>query len=162
MNIKISDDFWDENFYNHPKLTDGMIEVAETSLNVKLPNLLIDLLRVQNGGYVNGLVFPTKEKTSWADSHIALSELYGIVTNKSKETCQNILDSEYLANECGLPAKQVVLSGDGHWFITLDFREGENPTIRWIDLECNQDIHIADTFDEFINGLVSAEEFEEN
>lgn len=155
-------EFWSENFYNHPTLTDKMIEMAETSLNVKLPKLLIELLRIQNGGYVNGLVFPTNKKTSWADNHIAFSELFGIVTDKSKETSLNILDSEYLANECGLPEKQVILSGDGHWFITLDYRKGENPTIKWIDLECNEDIHIADTFDDFINGLVSADEFEED
>jgi SMI1/KNR4 family protein SUKH-1 len=160
MNID-KNDFWDENYYNHPPIIDAMIVNAEEILGVKLPELLIKLLRIQNGGYVADLVFPMKEPTSWAENHIALSEMFGIVTDKSIETTQNLLDSEYV-KEWGIPEKQVLLSGDGHWWITLDYRNGDNPTVRWIDLECNQDIHMADSFEGFINGLVSGEKFVEN
>src|SRR5688572_31343 len=129
-------DFWGDNYYQHPKLTEEMIEFAESSLNVKLPSTLIKLLKVQNGGYTKGFAFPMKQKTSWADDHIPLSELFGIITDKSIETSQNILDSSYVAEEWGLPEKQVLLSGDGPWWITLDYRAGNDPTIRWIDTEC--------------------------
>jgi len=54
---------------------------------------------------------------------------------------------------------QVVLTGDGHWFITLDYRIGNNPSVRWIDTECNEDIHISDNFENFINQLLSKDEF---
>ncbi len=46
-------DFWDNNYYNHPPLTDEMVTTAETLLKVKLPALFIDLLKIQNGGYVS-------------------------------------------------------------------------------------------------------------
>ncbi|MBX2901593.1 MAG: SMI1/KNR4 family protein [Cyclobacteriaceae bacterium] len=152
-------DFWDDNYYNHPPLTDDMVTTAETLLKVKLPTLLIDLLKIQNGGYTKGFAYPMTVKTTWAENHVPLSELFGIVTDQTIETGQNILDTAYMIEEWGLPDKQVLLNGDGHWWITLDYRQGEIPTVRWIDVECNQDIHIADNFEDFINGLVTEDTF---
>jgi hypothetical protein len=152
-------DFWDINYYNHPPLSDEMITAAETMLNVKLPTLLIDLLKIQNGGYTKGFAYPMTVKTTWAQNHVPLSELFGIVTEPSIKTAQNILDTAYMTEEWGLPEKQVLLTGDGHWWITLDYRKSEIPTIRWIDVECDQDFHVAETFDDFINGLVSEDIF---
>ena len=39
----------------------------------------------------------------------------------------------------------------------MDYRNNSNPSIRWIDVEMDEDIHIANNFDEFLNGLVSDE-----
>lgn len=152
-------DFWDNNYYNHPPLTDDMVTTAETLLKVKLPTILIDLLKIQNGGYTKGFAYPVTVKTTWSESHVPLSELFGIVTDQTIETGQNILDTAYMIEEWGLPDKQVLLNGDGHWWITLDYRQGEIPTVRWIDVECDQDIHIADSFEDFINGLVKEDTF---
>jgi hypothetical protein len=151
--------FWDVNYYNHPPLTDEMIAIAEKTLNVKLPGIFIELLKIQNGGYTKGFVFPMTEKTTWAENHVPLSELFGIVTDESLKTAHNILDTPYMTKEWGLPEKQVLLSGDGHCWITLDCRSGIAPSIRWIDVECGEDIHVADNFEEFIYGLVAADEF---
>jgi hypothetical protein len=41
-----------------------MVEFAEKGLNVKLPELLIELLKIQNGGYTQGFAFPTTQKTT--------------------------------------------------------------------------------------------------
>lgn len=152
-------DFWDKNYNNHPTLTDDMITTAEAMLNVKLPTLLIDLLKIQNGGYTKGFAYPMTVKTTWAENHVPLSELFGIVTDPTINTGQNILDTAYMTEEWGLPDKQVLLNGDGHWWITLDYRRSETPSVRWVDVECDQDIHIADTFDDFISGLVSEDTF---
>lgn len=100
-----------------------------------------------------------QEKTSWAKDHIALDDLSGIVTDESLRTAQNILDSDYMTKEWGLPQKQVLLSGDGHWRITLDYRKGKTPSVRRIDTECNEDIHVADSFDDFIHGLVPKDQY---
>lgn len=160
MNINPADFFWGSNYYDHPQLTSEMIHSAQTSLNVQLPELLIELLKIQNGGYTKGYAFPMKQKTAWADNHIPLLELFGIVTDTHMLTAQNLLDSGCLAQEWGLPEKQVLLAGDdGRWWITLDYRNGETPTVRWIDVECGEDIHIAGSFEEFINGLISVDEF---
>ena len=51
MTINIKKNFWDENYYNHPMLEDYMITQAEKILKVTLPESLIDLLKIQNGGY---------------------------------------------------------------------------------------------------------------
>jgi hypothetical protein len=154
-------DFWDSNYYNNPPLTDKMIEQAESELGVKLPDSFLDLLKIQNGGYTKGFAFPITEKTSWADNHVPLTELFGIVLEKKSNSGHNIMQTEYMVKEWGLPEKQVLLSGDGHWWITLDYRQNENPSVRWIDLECSEDIHIADSFEDFIIGLVSEDEFAE-
>jgi hypothetical protein len=153
-------DFWGINYYDHPTLTETMIRSAEKALNVVLPDLLVELLKIQNGGYTMGYAFPMAERTTWAENHVPLLELFGIVTDKNIITAQNILDSEYLANEWRLPGKQILLAGDdGHWWVTLDYRKGDIPSVRWIDVEYDQDIQIANCFDNFINGLVSVDEF---
>ncbi len=100
-----------------------------------------------------------KTKTTWADNHIPLNELFGIVLDENSDSGHNIIQSSYMTTEWGLPEKQVLLTGDGHWFITLDYRKGETPTIRWIDCECGEDIYVANSFDEFYEGLVSEDHF---
>lgn len=155
-------EFWDSNYYNHPPLTEEMVKVAEDELGVKLPKTLVELLRIQNGGYTKGFAFPMTRKTTWAGNHVPLSDLFGIVLDKNIRTAQNIMDTEYMTKEWGLPEKQVLLTGDGHWWITLDYRTDEIPSVTWIDVECNEEIMIADSFDQFIDGLVSADNFTEN
>lgn len=160
MKLNKPDFFWGPNYYNHPDLTEDMIGSAEKLLNVKLPGLFVELLKIQNGGYTRGYAFPMAEKTTWAENHVPLLELFGIVTDKNILTAQNILDSRDTAKEWGLPGKQILLAGeDGRWWITLDYRNGDIPTVRWITIEWKEDILIANSFDDFINGLVSVDEF---
>ena len=152
MTINMTE-FWDSNYYNNPPLTDEMIKLAESELGVKLPDSFLDLLKIQNGGYTKGFVFPMTKKTTWADNHVPLTELFGIVLDEESDSAHNIMQSDYMTKEWGLPDKQVLLTGDGHWWITLDYRQGDIPTVRWIDCECVEDIHVTDTFDSFIKGL---------
>ena len=151
--------FWDENYYNHPPLTVDAVVAAETLLSCKLPALLLELLKIQNGGYTLGFAFPMTQRTSWANNHVPLIELFGIVENPLISTAQNILDSLYLIAEWGLPEKQVLLAGDGHWWITLDYRAGENPTVKWLDTEMKEEIEVANSFEEFINGLIPLDRY---
>lgn len=153
-------DFWDNNCHTKEPLTTEMVGYAEKSLNVKLPQRLIDLLLIQNGGYTKGFAFPMTESTTWSDTHVPLDELFGIAISQSIDRAQNILDTEYLIEEWGLPEKQVLICGDGHWWITLDYRNSDIPSVRWIDCECDEDIHIADTFEDFIDKLVPSSAFE--
>ncbi len=153
--------FWDSNYYNHPQLTDEMISEAEEKLGVTLPSEFIDLLKTQNGGYTHGFVLPMSQSTSWAEDHIPLNDLFGIVTDPSIETAQNILDTEYMTEEWGLPEKQVLLSGEGHWWITLDYRDSDTPSVAWIDVECEEEFKVADSFSEFMKNLVPESEYEQ-
>ena len=65
-------------------------------------------------------------------------------------------DSQYYIKEWGLPSNLVLLSGDGHWWIALDYRklnsDGE-PTITYLEMDLNIDETIAHSFEDFINGL---------
>lgn len=161
MTINMTE-FWDSNYYDNPPLTDKMIQQAENELGVILPVSFLDLLKIQNGGYTKGYAFPMIKKTTWADNHVPLTELFGIVLDKKSDSAHNIMLSGYMTQEWGLPNKQVLLTGDGHWWITLDYRQGDIPTVRWIDSECGEDIHVANSFDDFYNGLVSEDEYSDS
>lgn len=153
--------FWDEENEWHPPLTAEMLAAAEAQLGVTLPAEYVRLLRVQNGGYTRGFAFPMPQGTSWAEDHIPLDELFGIITDPTLETSQNILETAYMTQEWGLPPRQVILAGDGHWWITLDYRDGEVPAVAWIDVECDQDLQAAPTFSAFLEGLVPASKLDE-
>lgn len=155
-----ADKFWRSNFYKHPPLTDEVVAVAERELGVKLPAEYVALLRIQNGGYTYGFGFPMSEPTTWAEDHVLLRDLAGIVTDPKIRTAQNILKTTYMTEEWGLPQRQALLTGDGHWWITLDYRNGDVPSVAWIDVECGQDIQIAPSFAAFLEGLRPMSEFD--
>jgi SMI1-KNR4 cell-wall len=146
--------FWDANYYNHPALTSRMVDEAERILGVRLPSELVQLLQVQNGGYTKGFAHPMKQKTTWANDHVPLDDLAGIVLDPNHKTAQNLLQTEYMTMEWGLPPKQVLLSGDGHYWITLDYRNGPEPSVAWIDVESGEDVQVATSFRDFLSGLV--------
>lgn len=149
--------FWDINYYNNPELTPEMIALAEQKLHITLPQAYIALLKIMNGGFTKGFVFPIEFATAYAGNKIPLPDLFGIVINEQHNSCHNILCTEYMAKEWGLPPKQVLLSGDGHSWLTLDYRMGNEPCVSWIDVESNEDVLIADSFEQFLYGLIPDE-----
>lgn len=157
-----TEQFWGSNYYEHPPLTDEMLATAEEQLGVKLPAEYVHLLRTQNGGYTQGFAFPMAVPTAWATDHVSLDELFGVVTDPSISTAQNILETAYMTEEWGLPPRQVLLAGDGHWWITLDYRDGPKPAVRWLYVDQGEDIPIAPTFAAFLEGLVPGSQFEDD
>ena len=153
--------FWGSNYYGHPPLTDDALAFAEQALGVSLPAELVSLLRAQNGGYTRGFAHPMARRTSWAANHVPLNDLAGIVTDPNHRTALNLLDTAYLAAEWDLPPKQVLLSGDGHWWLTLDYRNGPNPSVAWLDLESGEDIQVAESFASFLDALVPSSTYDE-
>ena len=133
---------------------------AEAFLGVSLPIELTELLKIQNGGYTKGFAHPMTQRTTWADDHVPLDDLAGIVIDVNHKTAQNLLHSNGMTAEWGLPPKQVLLSGDGHYWITLDYRNGPTPTVAWIDVECGEDIQVATSFASFLSGLVPASSYD--
>jgi len=67
-----------------------------------------------------------------------------------------------LVAEWGLPQNTVPLTGDGHWWIVLDYRKNGEPGVTWLDVEVGQDIELASSFGQFLSGLlpVSAVDYE--
>ncbi|WP_394613922.1 SMI1/KNR4 family protein [Lentzea sp. JNUCC 0626] len=152
--------FWAEGTYGVlPPLTDEAVRAAEALLGVRLPSALLDLLRVQNGGTVvdERSAFPTTERTSWAPDHVPFDSLMGIGT---AERGLSLLDTPYLVEEWGLPSPVVLLTGDGHTWIALDYRAGGEPSVVWLDADDESEVALAPDLVTFLDGLVPAERFE--
>jgi hypothetical protein len=113
-------------------VTDEALRGAEETLGVRLPADHVALLRIQNGGQVAKRLnaFPTSERTSWAAGNVGFGEMHGI-----GDDFQTILSSPDLTDEWGLPGAVVLLTGDGHWWIALDYRGGDEPSVAWFDTE---------------------------
>ena len=127
--------------YLQPKLTDEIIESAEQKLGYRLPNELVELLKIQNGGYIRktleeslneqiygiGPYFPSLTDVDWAEYKDWVSfELEGLIP----------------------------FDGDGHWYICLDYRNNKSiPEITYIDTECDNQEKIADSFSDYLSHL---------
>ena len=59
-----------------------------------------------------------------------------------------------MIKEWGLPSNQVLLSGDGHWWISLDYRKSSIPCVTWLDVAAGQDIELSPSFGEFLSELL--------
>jgi hypothetical protein len=151
--------FWGEGRYGvQPPLTDAVVQDAELTLGVRLPASLLAILRVQNGGAVADLwnAFPTDVPTSWSENHVPLDDMMGIGRRDGQSS---LLDTAYLVEEWGLPSPLVLLSGDGHCRIALDYRvcgKGGEPSVTWFDVDGNTELPLAADFQTFIERLTAA------
>lgn len=145
-----------------PPVTAEVILEAERLLNVTLPGSLLDLLRQQNGGRLTRSrnAFPTSGPTSWSADHVPVDSLLGI---GHRERMISVLDSPYLIEEWDLPAPVVLVSGDGHCWIGLDYRSGGRhgvPAVTWFDADDHSESTLAPDFQSFVEGLTAADGFE--
>ena len=155
--------FWDDGVYGgRPPLTDAAVQDAERRLGVRLPASLLEILRVRNGGPVADPwnAFPTDAPTSWSANHVPLDDVMGIGGHDGQ---LSLLDSPYLVEEWGLPSPLVLLSGDGHCWIALDYRacgEQGEPAVTWFDVERGTELPLAADFRTFVERLTAAEPFD--
>ncbi|WP_342474059.1 SMI1/KNR4 family protein [Bacillus sp. FSL W8-1141] len=147
--------FWEideEGYYTLKKINEAEIAKAEKKLGITLPDTYKKLILEQNGGYTIHNAFPTTHSNSWAEDHIQFNHLLGIAED------EGIMESAYLIKEWELPEGLVLINGDGHTWVAMDYRKTkENPTIHYFDVEMEEDFKLADSFDEFIEGLYTAE-----
>ncbi|MFI9509132.1 SMI1/KNR4 family protein [Nocardia sp. NPDC052566] len=152
--------FWGDSDYGvFPQLTDEMIRDAEDELGLTLPTSLVRLLRMQNGGVVGDQwnAFPVPVPTSGGDDYVPFDGLMGI---GEQGELTSILDTPYLVEEWGLPAPIVLLDGDGHYWIGLDYtdcgRQGE-PSVALFDTDEGTSLCLASNFEKFLEGLTAAD-----
>lgn len=147
--------FWEideEGYYTLKNINEAEIAKAEKKLGVTLPDTYKKLILEQNGGYTIHNAFPTTHSNSWAEDHIQFNHLLGIAED------EGIMDSAYLIKEWELPEGLVLINGDGHTWVAMDYRKTkENPAIHYFDVEMEEDFKLADSFDEFIEGLYTVE-----
>ena len=146
--------FWGTDSDRNPPLTSAMIAEIESAFRLRLPARYLELLRIQNGGYTRGFVFATYQRTSWAEEHVPVSELAGIDPRISLPIgLHNLWNTEYMTREWGLPPRQLLLAGDGHWWISLDYRQRNDPEVWWLDTAIDDGLRLAPNFDDFLSGL---------
>ncbi|MBG9819596.1 MULTISPECIES: SMI1/KNR4 family protein [Bacillus] len=147
--------FWEideEGYYTLKKISEAEISKAEKKLGVTLPDTYKKLILEQNGGYTIHNAFPTTHSNSWAEDHIQFNHLLGTAED------EGIMDSAYLIKEWELPEGLVLINGDGHTWVAMDYRKTkENPAIHYFDVEMEEDFKLADSFDEFVERLYTVE-----
>lgn len=124
--------------YVHAPLTDGVIRAAEKQLGFDLPTEFLDLLRVQNGGPI---------RFSLPDSVGKL--IAGIGNSFPSLTGFDLSDRQEFVD---FPLDELIpFDGDGHWYHCLDYRDDTKaPGVSYIDIECNSEERLADSFSEFL------------
>lgn len=128
--------------YVQPTLTEDAIKEAEKKMGYKLPKEYLELLTIQNGGYIRYTIVETPH------SQISgIGPFYPSITN-----------FEWLKEYEGLSYEIDGLfpfDGDGHWNICLDYRKNkEEPEITYIDTEIDFEKPIAKNFKEYIDKLI--------
>lgn len=165
--------FWDDcdyalKAYVCDPPTDQLIAEIEQELGYKLPASYIWLMKQHNGGIPANTCFPTGTPTSWAEDHVAISGIFGIGRDKNFSLCGG-LGSQFMIDEWEYPAIGVAICtcpSAGHDMIFLDYRgcgpQGE-PAVVHIDQESDYQITpLADSFEDFIRGLASEDEYAED
>lgn len=148
--------FWEkeeESPFTLEKVDEEKICEAEGRLGVTLPATYKKLILEWNGGFTVRNAFPTDRPNSWADDHVQFDHLRGIAIG------DGIMTSPQLSDELELPEGLVIISGEEDTWIAMDYRETkEHPPIHYFDLEMGVDFKLADTFDDFIEQLYTAED----
>ena len=147
-------------------LTDEMVHGVERDLGYKLPASYVELMRFQNGGIPQRTNHRTKERTSWAEDHIALTGLCAIGRDKRYSLCGEA-GSRFWIEHWGYPSIGVYFAtcpSAGHDMMCLDYRAcGPNgePQVVHIDQEWDYKIVlVAESFEAFIRGLEDDSAFE--
>ncbi|PKG22890.1 SMI1/KNR4 family protein [Niallia nealsonii] len=143
----------DHDYYKLPPLKTEDIKKAEQQFKVTLPDSYIHLLKEQNGGSILFNAFPAIQEDFFIEPYIEVDYIYGI------GEINGILETDYYLQEWEMPKGLILFNGDGHTWLAFDYRNvAANPPIIYIDNESEQIIKIAEDFEEFLNGLYTAEE----
>jgi len=89
-------------------------------------------------------------------AYVPLDGVMGIGRHDGQSS---LLDTAYLVEEWGLPSPLVLLSGDGHCWVALDYRvcgrQGE-PSVTWFDVDDGTELPPAADFQAFMERLTAA------
>lgn len=129
-----------------------ILRTVEEKMQLKLPQDYVDLMKTRNGGSLARTIFKLNEE------EVSVEYLLGI----GKSENEGVLTTLYMSEEWDLPKNIVLLSGDGHSWVFLDYRvDKDNPSVSYIDTEIDVDVVIASDFTDFINGLSSGPSIDE-
>ena len=123
--------------YLQEDLSDRIVAEAEKTIGYSLPESFLALLRVQNGGYIAFSLEDTPH-----------SQIYGIGSEFPSLTDFDWEDDqEYVSFQLeGL----VPFDGDGHWHLCLDYRSSIVPKVSYVDIECDEERVVAESFEQYL------------
>ncbi len=111
--------------YNE-KFTLETLDKVEKELGVKLPESYIQLMTIHNGG---ALSYNTLHSGRVPDGEVVIDDIKGI------DLEEGIIESSYLVKEWELDEKLIIFSGDGNYWLSFDYRKGDNlePSVVYIE-----------------------------
>ena len=164
-------DFWEPSEYATKEyvgrqLDEATVRAVEQELGYRLPASYVKFMKFQNGGVPRRKNHRTKERTSWAHDHIAITGLYSVGSEKSNSLCGEFR-SQFWVSEWGYPPIGVYFAdcpSAGHDMVCLDYSEcgptGE-PRVVHIDQEWDYKVVIvAPNFESFICNLEDESAFD--
>ncbi len=124
-----------------PPLTSGIIAQAEKQIGFSLPSEYISLLKKQNGGYIRFTLPETAHRMI-----AGIGPHFPSLTAFDWEECQDYVS---------YPLDGLIpFDGDGHWHLCLDYRNHTSyPAVSLIDVECDSQATIANTFADYLDQL---------
>lgn len=127
-----------------------MVADAEIVIGHPLPTEYLRLLETQNGGYLR---FSLPEMVH--DQIAGIGPYFPSLTD---------FDWSRYQDDVSFPLDGLVpFDGDGHWHLCLDYRVNHRqPTVSYVDVECDHQTKIAESFTDYLSQLrfdVRDEEF---
>ncbi|MBP3950481.1 SMI1/KNR4 family protein [Bacillus suaedae] len=143
-------DFWASPSEYKPgeQLTIEKRITLERNLGVKFPDEFIQLMEMQNGGQLS------YRYVLFEDGDAAIIPFF-----YEMEEDSGIGLSQVFVEECGLPEGIILLTGDFHTWVALDYREDKQvPAVVYIvqsEMDENkwEEFQMASTFNEFLGKL---------
>jgi hypothetical protein len=143
-------------------LDDRVLAEVEEKLGVKLPAAYVGLMREQNGGDFESMVIRARRPVPEAiedhigkDRFVELHSFHGVTLGESGILQQ----TQYMTNAWELPSGLVLLEGDGHTWIALDYRRAANePSVIFLESDSKQSVTLAPSFASLLAALVPYEE----
>ncbi|QWF15100.1 SMI1/KNR4 family protein [Lysobacter capsici] len=123
-----------------PELTDDAIADVETRLGIVLPAALIAVLREQNGGYLRRTLPDSGNRMIWGIGPRAQSLGDNYWWTLLDEPQAWYPADGWLPEQ---PRRLVPFDSDGHWYLCLDYRSGDEPCITCFDLDDQAEQPIA-------------------
>lgn len=156
--------FWDiqDDCMTCPPLTESMLAEAERQLGFTLPESLVAVLKVRNGGYLRRNRFyvgTDKERfpDANAEGYMGMSTLFGICSERGINGVFNgMLWNDILREQWGYPRGSLVISHEGHGGFALYYEHTTNPEVICVYSERYPSVlvrTIAPDFETFLSRL---------
>ncbi len=155
---------WSSDFDEpNPPVSDALVRELETLLGVKLPESYIALMREHNGGFLKAQLVPVNgevpgDLAGYIDNgFVSVASIAGL--NADPDASGSISQTAYMTKEWNLPDRLVLLDGDGHTWVALDYRQLEiDPPVIFLESETGHYMNIATNFADLVEKLIPHED----